>query len=607
MLGLPVLSRSHSPSSLKVIPLGGVGAFGMNMMLFEYEEQIVIVDAGFMFPNRQLPGIDVVIPNFTYLRKPTKQILGIFLTHAHMDHIGALPYLLREMNVPIYGAPLTLAFLSDRLREHRKHLCVKLSDDLPPEGPQEEPQEKPVNSSEAGEVPPASAAERLRLIPMAPREQVTLGPFCVEAIAVTHSIADSVGYAITTPVGCVIHTGDFKIDSTPVQGPQIDMQRFTEYGDRGVLLLVSDSTNAERAGVSGSEAVVGETFDRLFPEIAGRIVVATFASHLSRMEQVAQSARRSGRKIFLTGKSLLDAIRIGHQVGHLSFAPEQVLSLKQLSQTPDREVVILTTGSQGEPASALYRMAMDDHKQVCLQPGDTVILSARAIPSNEEAVSRVINTLLRKGVRVLYDKIAPVHVSGHANRDEQRQMIAWTRPRYFMPVHGEWRQMVAHAGVAHEAGMTPERVILAENGDTLFFAHDHFERGKPVLATGVYVDASGVGNIEESTLLDRLQMGEEGIVGVVLTVDGTRILPGPRFFSRGFVGESRDLPIWKDLEETVETLLLRVEREPDVEVPASTEEIIQKIRKAIKKRLTKKWNRHPLLHVQTSSDFGELD
>ncbi len=580
---------SGLPLPVKITPLGGVGLFGMNMMLFEYAEEVIVVDAGLMFPGHRLPGVNFVIPNFTALRKAAGRIRGIFLTHGHLDHIGALPYLLREMNVPIYGTTVTLAFVAERLREHRHTLCVAL--EAAPEA---------VDPDEDG-IPAVTQKELLQLIPVSPGVPVTLGPFCVEAIPVTHSIAESVGYAITTPAGCIIHTGDFKLDPTPLRGRLTDAERFIHYGDRGVLALISDSTNAEQDGESGSEAVVGTTFDRLLPEITGRVIVATFASHLHRIDRVAESARAAGRKIFITGKSLLDTARIGRETGNLSIPPEQTRSLDALSQTPDHEVLILTTGSQGEPSSALHRMAMDDHRQIQLKPTDTVILSARVIPGNEAEVSVLINALLRRGMTVLYDKIAPVHVSGHANRDEQRQMIQWTRPRYFIPVHGEYRQMVAHAHLAESAGVARERIILMENGEVIFCDADSWHKGKSVPADGVYVDGKGVGDVDEETLSERRQIGEDGILVITLTAAGRNFRPDVQYFSRGFVCNDPDLPILKEVREAVASLYDRIAQEHDPEVPPPTaEQVATRLKKTLKKRLAKKWDRYPLIHIQTS-------
>ena len=583
---------SGSPLPVKIVPLGGVGLFGMNMMLFEYDEEVIVVDAGLMFPGHRLPGVNFVIPNFTALRKAAGRIRGIFLTHGHLDHIGALPYLLREMNLPIYGTALTLAFVADRLREHRHTLCVALESGPEAVDPDED------------DIPAATRKPILQLIPVVPGVPVTLGPFCVEAIPVTHSFADSVGYAITTPAGCIIHTGDFKLDPTPVRGQPTDAERFIHYGDRGVLALISDSTNAEQEGESGSEALVGETFDRLMTQITGRVIMATFASHLHRIDRVAESARAAGRKIFLTGKSLLDTVRIGRATGDLSTPPEQFLSLDLLSQTPDHEVLLLTTGSQGEPSSALHRMAMDDHRQIQLKPTDTVILSARVIPGNEADVSVLINALLRREITVLYDKIAPVHVSGHANRDEQRQMIEWTRPRYFIPVHGEYRQMVAHAQLAESAGVARERIILMDNGEVVFCGADDWHKGKPVPADGVYVDGQGVGDVDEETLSERRQMGEDGIVIITLTA-GRPLGHDVQYLSRGFVCNDPDLPIFKEIRETVASLYDRIAQEVEPEVPPPTaEQVAVRLKKTLKKRLAKKWDRYPLIHIQTPPATG---
>jgi ribonuclease J len=554
--------------SLKVIPLGGVGEFGMNMMLFEYEHHVVIVDVGLMFPDDDLPGVDVVIPDFSYLRHASRKVHGIFLTHGHLDHIGGVPYLLREMNVPVYGMPMTLGFLGDRLKEHRQALrqAVVVDDEM----------ETPT----------------LQLIPIQPDVPVTLGPFSIEAIPVTHSIADSVAYAIRTPVGCVIHTGDFKIDPTPVRGAGFDATRFIEYGQEGVLALFSDSTNSERTGHCGSERVIGETLDRLIPEMEGRVLIATFSSHLHRMDQIAQIAARHGRKLFLSGKSLSDALRIGRETGYEALSPNQVLPLQALSQTPDREVLIITTGSQGEPTSALFKAAMDDHKQLNLKQGDTVILSARVIPGNEGNVTRMINQILRRGARVVQER--GVHVSGHAHRDEQKQMIEWVRPRYFIPVHGDYRQLLGHAEVAAQTGLPAEQIRVIENGATLLFTPDGCELGKPVPAARVYID--GKEGIEAPTLADRRYLASEGMLVVTLSISKMQLRAGPTFLSRGFVPNDPELPLWKEMASVIEQLFAAMEAQQTPEDPTPDSEVIStQVKKTLKKWISKKMHRYPLI------------
>ncbi len=565
------LSRHSKP--LKVIPLGGVGAFGMNMMLFEYGHDIVLVDVGLMFPDPDLLGVDIVIPDFTYLRNPTKQLLGVFLTHGHMDHIGAVPYLLREMNAPIYGTTMTLGFLADRLKAHRQDLFSEIQTD-------------------------ASAEDRLpviptvQLVPIQPGVPITLGPFSIEAIPVTHSIVESVAYAITTPVGCLIHTGDFKIDPTPVRGAGFDPTRFIEHGRLGVLALFSDSTNSERAGHCASERSVGETFGRLFSKIEGRIFVATFASNLHRIDQIAQSAAQCGRKLFMTGKGLTDAIRIGREAGYSAIPTEQALPLHALSHTSDREVVVMTTGSQGEPTSALSKMAIGDHKEIHLKEGDTVILSARVIPGNEADVTKMINHLLRRGVRVVQEK--EVHASGHAHRDEQKQMIEWVNPRYFIPVHGDYRQLLAHADVAAQTGLSSDRIRVIENGDTLLLTPDACQSGKPVPAERILID--GRDRLEVSTLSDRRYLSSEGILVVTVDIYKVKLCAGPFFVSRGFVQDDPDLPLWKALRTVIERLFETMESELGQDAaPPPSEEIEKQVRGALKKWISKKLRRYPLI------------
>ncbi len=556
------------PKHLKVIPLGGVGEFGMNMMLFEYEHHVVIVDVGLMFPDDDLPGVDVVIPDFSYLRHASRKVHGVFLTHGHLDHIGAVPHLLREMNVPVYGTPLTLGFLSDRLKAHRQALAQRRTVD--------------------DEVP----APAVQLIPMQSNETVTLGPFSIEAIPVTHSIADSVAYAIRTPVGCVIHTGDFKIDPTPVRGTGFDATRFIEYGQEGVLALFSDSTNSERAGHCGSERVIGETLERLIPEMEGRVLIATFSSHLHRMDQIAQIAARHGRKLFLSGKSLSDALRIGRETGYSALSPDQVFPLQALQQTPDREVLIITTGSQGEPTSALVKAALGEHKQLNLKSGDTVILSARVIPGNEANVTRMINRMLRRGARVVQER--GVHVSGHAHRDEQKQMIEWVRPRYFVPVHGDYRQLLGHADVAAQTGLPAERIRVIENGAILQFTPDGCELGKPIPAAKVYID--GKDGIEAPTLADRRYLASEGMLVVTLTASKMQICAGPTFLSRGFVPNDPELPLWKELTSVIEQLFETMGAQQTPEDPAPDSEVIAaQVKKTLKKWISKKMHRYPLI------------
>lgn len=558
-------SHPKNAIPLKLIPLGGLGEIGMNMMLLEYEESIIVVDAGLMFPENEMMGIDIVIPDFSYLRDPSKKVLGVFLTHGHEDHIGAIPYLLREMNVPVYGTPLTMAFVAEKLKEHRPYL---LKDE---EGATIEPQ----------------------LVTIKPRDPLFIGPFCVEAMSVTHSVSDSIAFAITTPVGRVIHTGDFKIDPTPVGASFFDVERFKEYGNQGVLALLSDSTNAERKGHTGSEMRVGEAFEQIFAEAEGRIIIATFSSNIHRIDQIAQIAGRYGRKVFFSGKSIIENARIAREIGYLSFPLDQVAPLDELNRTPDHQVVIITTGSQGEPMSALVRMATDAHKQVQVRPKDTVILSARVIPGNEENISRVINQLFRKGARVLHEGIARVHVSGHACQDEQKKILEWVRPQFFIPVHGEYRQMVSHAALAREVGLSPDQIAVIEDGEMLLLSPDRCEKGEPVSARKIFIDGKGVGDIEKTVLKDRHHLGFDGMIIVTLALEkeARQIRSGPAFLSRGFTCDDLEQPLWEEMEVSLQLLFQRLREEGGWE----KEGIEQGIKRTLKKFISKKMDRYPMI------------
>jgi ribonuclease J len=562
---MAITSLQKNLSQLKLIPLGGLGEIGMNMMLLEYEESIIVIDAGLMFPENDMMGVDIVIPDFSYLRDPSKKVLGIFLTHGHEDHIGAIPYLLREMNIPIYGTPLTLAFVSEKLKEHRPYL---LTDD---QGVLIEP----------------------KLIQIKPRDPLFVGPFCVEAMSVTHSVSDSVAYAVTTPVGRIIHTGDFKIDPTPVGGSFFDIERFIEYGNLGVLALLSDSTNAERAGHTGSETRVGEAFEKIFSEAEGRIIVATFSSNIHRIEQIAQIAGRHGRKLFFSGKSIIENTRIAREIGYLSFPLDQIAPLDELKQTPDSKTVIITTGSQGEPMSALFRMATDAHKQIQIKPKDTVILSARVIPGNEENISKVINQLFRKGARVLHEGIARVHVSGHASQEEQKQILKWVRPQFFIPVHGEYRQLASHAALAEQVGLSPDQILIIEDGQELLFKSDQVEKGCSISARKIFVDGKGVGDIERGVLKERHHLGFDGMIIVTLAIEkeARKIRSGPAFLSRGFTGDDPEQPLWEEMEGSLQLLFKKLRDEGGWE----KEGIELGIKQTLKKFISKKMDRYPMI------------
>lgn len=505
---------------LKIIPLGGLGEIGLNMMAFEYADTIIVVDAGLMFPEDYMLGIDVVVPNISYLKERAEKVAAIIITHGHEDHIGALPFILPEIKAPIFGTRLTLALITERLKEF--HL-------------EEQPDCRPVR----------------------PRETVTIGPFQIEFIRVCHSIPDGVGLAISTPVGVFIHSGDFKIDYTPVDGEHTDLGRFSYYGEQGVTCLLSDSTNVERRGYTLSERQIGNTLGHMVQSCKGRVIVSVFASNLHRIQQVVDSASRYGRKVLLDGKSMLTNVRIARQLGYLDFPEDLEINLQDLRKLPADRVLMLTTGSQGEPFSALARMALDDHRHLRISPGDTVILSSKFIPGNEKAITNIINHLYRRGAEVIYETVSEIHVSGHAHQEELKLMLYITRPRFFIPLHGEQRHLVKHLQLAAGAGVPAGNLIMAENGDIIEFdSHDGRVSGK-IPVGRVFVDGKGVGDVGSLVLRDRRHLSEGGLVIVVLTVDRNsgQVLYGPDITSRGFIFEEIKADILEDARAMVLDLL----------------------------------------------------
>ncbi len=522
----------------------------MNMMLFEYEESLIIVDAGIMFPKHDLPGVDLVIPDFSYLRNPSKKILGLFLTHGHEDHIGAVPYLLREIPLPIYATPFTLSLLSRKLKEHRL-----------PHPPQ--------------------------LISMTSKETVLLGPFSVEMIGVAHSIVESVALGITTPVGRLIHTGDFKIDSSS-QDP-LTPERFLGYGDAGVLALISDSTNAECPGQSHSESWLQDNLGPLFSEIKGRIILAMVSSNTDRLRLLCKTAQDHDRKVFLTGRKMTGTAALAETLGHLPYFLDHVTPMEFLPKTPDRRVIILTTGSQGEPMSGLCRIATGRHPTVQIRPSDTVILSARMIPGHEADIAKMINLLAKQGVRVLHERNAPVHVSGHASQEELKTMIEWVRPKFFIPVHGEYRQLAAHATLGRACGLPDHAIFVIHDGVTLSFTPGHCERGEEVPVDRIYVDGRGVGDVIPEVISERLQLGTEGVVTVTLSLDAGQIRSGPTVISRGLTANGQ--PFSDNMATVVRKIFLSL----SVEERGSLETVETEIGKGLKKWIMRETGRHPVI------------
>lgn len=492
---------------LNIIPLGGLGEIGKNMTVFRYGDDIILIDAGLKFPEDDMLGIDLVIPDITYLVENREKIRGIFLTHGHEDHIGALPYVLREINVPVYGTALTLGILQGKLDE--AHV----------------------------------SASNLHVIK--PGDRVRAGVFKVEFMRVNHSIPDSIAIAIHTPVGLVIHTGDFKIDQTPVDGQVTDFGRFAEYGNQGVLLLLADSTNAERPGFTPSEKMVGKTFDEEFGSAKNRIIVATFSSNVHRIQQIVESAAKYKRKVAVIGRSMVNVVGIAMKLGYLKVPEGLLIDIDEAHNYPSNKLVLVCTGSQGEPMSALTRMAMSDHRKVIIVPGDTIIISASPIPGNEKMVSRSIDALLQLGADVIYEKANGVHVSGHGSQEELKLMHNLVRPKFFIPVHGEYRHLVKHAMLAESLGMPKENILIAENGSVIEVTPDKITTNGHVQAGKVLIDGLGVGDVGNIVLRDRKQLSQDGVIIVVMAMEKVsgQIVSGPDLVSRGFVyvRESEDL------------------------------------------------------------------
>ena len=552
----PVPIDVPTEPAVRLIPLGGLGEIGLNMMLVEAGDDIVAVDCGLLFPDDEMPGVDYVIPDFTYLREHRDRFRAVVLTHGHEDHIGALSYLLREFDVPVYGTPLTLAIARHRMAE-------------------------------------LGALERADLRPYKPGDEIRIGGLAIEPIRVTHSIADGIGLAIETPVGTVIHTGDFKLDDHPVDAEQPDFARFRALGDRGVLALCSDSTNVGRPGRTGSETEVGVALQGRFAEAPGRIVVATFASHIHRIQQVLNLARSCGRKVALLGRSMVANVTVASEMGYLKVPEGLLVSLEELGELAPRRQVILSTGSQGETHSAVSLIAAGEHKYVEVGPGDLVIFSSRVIPGNERVIGRAINALLRLGAEVLWEDVAFVHVSGHASQEDLRHMIELTRPRYFMPVHGEYRHLLQHARLAESSGIPAERIFLVEDGLGLELS----KSGARVLAGypagRVFVDGKGIGDVGQVVLRDRQLLAEGGMVVVALTIDKTSgfVVAGPEIASRGFVYVKESDELMEEVKLAIREALAARE-EPEV---IDRELIGAIVRSAVRRFINQRFDRKPVV------------
>lgn len=545
---------AKTAKKLKIIPLGGVGEIGKNMTVIEYGSDIIVVDCGMSFPDEEMPGIDVVIPDMTYLEKNAANVRGILITHGHEDHIGAVPYALRKLNVPVYATKLTIALIEQKLTEikvdHADLNCVS------------------------------------------PGDTIRLGCFSVEFIKTSHSIAGACALAINTPIGTLIHTGDFKVDYTPIDGEPIDIARLAYYGSRGVLALMSDSTNVENEGHTPSERGIGKTFEHCFDKAKGRVIVATFASNIYRIQQIADVAISFGRVVCFQGRSVVKIAEIAKELGYLQLPDESVVEVGQLKKYRDDQICVITTGSQGEPMSGLFRMANSSHK-VNVGKGDMVIISASSIPGNEKSVGKVINQLYQHGAKVIYERMADVHVSGHACKEELKLMLTLTKPKFFIPAHGEARHLYQHKELAEELGIPEENIFVTEIGDVVELTRNKGRIAGSVTAGSVMVDGSGVGDIGNVVLRDRKLLSEDGIFTVVITLNKQTgaLLAQPEILSRGFVYEKNSEELLRETRELVRVKAAQFEKNHR----SSWSSIKNDIRNSIKNYLYERTKRRPMI------------
>ena len=542
--------------TLKIIPLGGLGEFGLNMMLVEYGDSAIAIDCGLMFPGADLLGIDLVIPDVSYLIERRDKLKAIVLTHAHEDHVGALPYILEHFNVPIFGTRLTLGLLANKLREHDLEDTVD------------------VRQITAG----------------APWD---VAPFRIEGIRVTHSLMDCLALAVETPVGTVIHTGDFKIDNTPMEGEMFDFQRFAAYGEKGVLLLLSDSTNVERAGHTPSEREVGTNLEQIIQSSSGKVLVSTFSSSIPRIQQVVDISARCDRRVVLSGRSMIRNSQVAAELGYLDLPRSAMTENDRWQDLPESHLTFLTTGSQGEPLSALHRVALNDHKSIKITPGDTVILSSKFIPGNEKTIANLIDHLYRRGADVHYEKVSEIHVSGHASQEELKIMLQLTRPRYFVPIHGEYRHLVRHRRLAQEVGIPAENCFILEDGDVLELTAHGAQKTTPIQVGKVFVDGKGVGDVGDIVIRDRRHLSEDGMVLAVMAIhqQSGDLVAGPDMISRGFMRAEESEEVLEHAKKVVLETLNGMNRETRTD-PA---ELKEEVRRALRRFFRKKLERHPVV------------
>ena len=540
----------NDKNELRIIPLGGLGEIGLNMMVFEQGEDILIVDCGLMFPGDAFPGVDYVIPNFSYLEDKTDKIRGIIITHGHEDHTGGLPFLLRNISIPVYGTPLTIGLIREKLKEY--HL-----------------------------------ANKTKLKTILAGDKIKLGSFKIEFIRVSHSIADCVALAINTCIGNVIHTGDFKLDPHPIDDKKVDIASFARYGDLGVTVLLSDSTNAEKSGFTLSEREVGKAFDEVFKEVPGRLILATFASNIHRIQQVMDMAQLHGRKVAVQGRSMLANIKIGKEMGYLKIPKGVMCDASHIKNIPENKVILLTTGTQGEPLSGLSRMARDEHKHIKIRKGDTVVFSSSFIPGNERAIGFLINEFYRRGAEVIYEKASDIHVSGHASQEELKLMMSLTRPEYFIPVHGEYRHLVKHAQLAEKMGVPRERIMVAEDGDAIHFTNVGGKKVGRVDAGRQVVDGTFVADSADMILQERRKMSRDGVVLAIACLDteaGNLIHP-LEFKSRGFLFEEDEKDIFIKMQDHVEKELMDMPEKIRINKDLFEQQLSACVKRYIKKNL----------------------
>ena len=546
----------NEKAKVKIIPLGGVNEIGKNLTAIEYKNDIVVIDCGLKFPDDDMFGIDLVIPDVSYLLKNKDKISGIFLTHGHEDHIGALPYVLKQLNVPVYGTKLTLGIVQSKLKEH-------------------------------------GLLSTTELIRVQPRDVIRLNSVSVEFIKTNHSIADSVAIAIHTPLGVVLHTGDFKVDYTPIDGEPMDFARFAELGKKGVLAMMADSTNVEKPGYTKSERIVGETLSRIFGKVKGRIIVATFASNIHRIQQIIDAASQYGRKVAVSGRSMENIMNVAMELGYINIDKENLVSIDHVNKYNNDQIVIITTGSQGEPMSALARMAASEHRKISIVEGDTIIISATPIPGNEKLISKVIDQLFKKGAEVIYNSLEEVHVSGHACQEELKLMQTLVKPKNFIPVHGEYRQLKQHAELATKLGLSTENIVIPDLGDIIEVTRSSIKKNGSVISGQVFVDGLGVGDVGNIVIRDRKHLSQDGILTVVVTLarGSKAIVAGPDIISRGFVYVRESEGLMDEAKEIVKNILVQCEENRVTDWAT----LKSKIRDELRNYLYEKTKRRPMI------------